>query len=280
MTHFLTLALTLSLSLAACADSKESIESTQQNAEVATAPEAVAAPSVVDPLAIEPVAPLAEADLAEYVRTIEPQKARNGELRISSAQLSTPAAAKMLLERLSSERDSESVKKALVIALPRTQGDYASGAVALLKTEKSSDLRAALVDSMRLAKDADSALKGLSIGLADSSAQVRSRAAYNLGHRTDGLALEDELLAALSDSDAGVQSAAAKALGHLESSKGFAELEALLGSRSADVRLESLRAMGRIDAERASELSQLAELGADDDARVRTAAGKVTARAY
>ena len=280
MTHFLTLALTLSLSLAACADSKESVESAQQSAEVVTTPKAVAAPSVVDPLALVPEAPMAEADLAEYVRTIEPIKARNGELRISSPQLSTPAAAKMLLERLSSERDSERVKKALVIALPRTQGDYASGAVALLKTEKSSDLRAALVDSMLLAKDADSALKGLSIGLADSSAEVRSRAAAALGRRADGLDREDELLAALGDSDAGVQSAAAKALGHLGSSKGFAQLEALLSSRSADVRLESLRAMGRIDAERASQLSQLAELGADDDGRVRTAAGKVTARAY
>lgn len=281
MTHFLTLALTLSLSLAACADSQDSVVSEEpQVAELATTPEAAAKATVADPLAASPEAPLAQADLARLVQTIEPLKARNGELRLSDAQLETPEAAKLLLTRLSKGRESEAARKALIIALPRTQGSYASGAVALLKTEKSSDLRAALVDSMRLAKDADSALAGLSIGLADTSAQVRSRAAYNLGRRADGLSREDELLAALGDSDAGVQSAAAKALGQLGSSNAFDEVAGLLSSRSADLRLESLRALGRIDAERASTLGQLNELASDDDERVRTAAAKVTARAY
>ena len=280
MTHFLTLALTLSLSLAACADSQTQSQSEPQNAALASAPQAAPAKAVADNLAIHAQAPLSQTDLATLVQTIEPQKARNGELRFSDAQLDTPAAAKLLLERLSNGRESEPVKQALVRALPRTRGDYASGAVALLKSEKSSELRAALVDSMRLSKDASQALAGLRIGLADSSATVRSRAAYNLGRRADGLNLEDEILAALGDSDAGVQSAAAKSLGQLGSAKAFDEVATLLTSRSADVRLESLRALGRIDGERASQLPQLAELGADSDERVRTAAGKVTARAY
>jgi HEAT repeat protein len=235
---------------------------------------------VADKLAASAEAPLASADLAELVRTIEPQKARNGSLRFSDAQLDTPAAAKLLLERLSSGRDSEAVRSALVIALPRTQGDYASGLLPLLKTEKSDALRADLVDAMRLAKDSASALEGLKLGLADSSESVRTRAAYNLGRRADGLALVDDLLAALRDSEASVQSASARALGQLGSTKGFDEVAGLLASRSADVRLESLRALGRMDAERASQLTQLTELAADSDERVRTAAAKVQTQAY
>ncbi len=276
MTHFLTLALTLSLSLAACADSN--VEESQ--VELASAPKAHPAKVVVDKLATHAQAPLIEADLAELVRTIQPLKSRNGELRFSDAQLDTPEAAKLLLERLSNGRESEAVRHAIVIALPRTQGSYASETLALLKTEKSSKLRAALVDSMRLANDSANAIAGLGLGLADSSAEVRSRAAYNLGRRADGLALQGQLVEALRDSDAGVQSAAAKALGQLNSSEGWVEVEALLGSRNADVRLESLRALGRMDAERASQLGALAELSGDSDERVRTAAAKVTARAY
>lgn len=277
MTRFLTLALTLALSVAACADSQRSNE--PESTELVATDKAVPTLATIDSLAIAAEPALAAADLAELVRTIEPQKARNGSLRFSDAQLDTPAAAALLLERLNT-RESEAVRKALIIALPRTQGDYASGALALLETEKSSDLRAALVDTMRLATDAGAALQGLELGLADSDAKVRARAAYNIGRRIDGLDLESELLTALDDNDADVQSASARALGQLGSTQSFDKVATLLGSRYADVRLESLRALGRISAERAAQLTELPTLALDTDERVRTATGKVQAQAY
>ena len=273
MSRFLTLALTLSFSFAGCADSPSDESAKRVSPVAATAKTA----PVQAPVAS---AELASDELVALVQSIEPQKARNGGLRFSDPALDTPAAAPLLLARLRSGSESESVKEALALALPRTRGDYAAGALELLQTEKSSVMRAALIDAMRLSTDSDSALQALAIGLSDSSADVRSRAAFNLGRRSDGLALADELVHALNDSDALVQSRTARALGQLGSKQGFDEVAALLGSRDADVRLESLRALGRMDAMRASEMAELPTLANDADERIRNAAEKVMRRAY
>ena len=112
MTHFLTLAITLSLAIAACADSHPSGEpasNSPQSTELVATPKAVPAVATVDSLAAAAKAPLAPAELAELVRSIEPHKTRNGGLRFSDPQLDTPAAAKLRLKRLQSAHESEAV---------------------------------------------------------------------------------------------------------------------------------------------------------------------------
>jgi HEAT repeat protein len=272
MSRFLTLALALPLSLAACSDS-----STPENA-----PETVAkaAPSAQAETPAPEAPALANAELAELVRTIEPKVARNGSLRFSDENLVQPAAAPLLLARLQSGADSEAIRHALIIALPQTQGEYAAEAVSVLKNERSEMLRAALVDSMRLAGDSKAALEGLALGMADSAPAVRIRAAFAIGRRADGLDLGDRLVAALSDSDVELQATAARALGNLGAVKAFDSLAPLTQSRDADVRLESLRALGRVDADRAAALPELAKLTQDSDERIRTAATKVANKGY
>ena len=274
MNRLITLALTLPLSLAAvaCADSQSSEPGTEQNVAKATAVQTEQAPAA-DPVVAGP-------ELAALVQSIQPAKARNGSLRFSDEALVQPAAAPLLLARLQSGNESEAVRAALITALPQTQGDYAAEALTMLKAERSETLRVALVNSMRLANDSAAALEGLGQGMADSSTQVRIRAAFAIGRRADGLALTDTLVTALSDSDTELQATAARALGNLGAAAAFDKVAPLISSRDADVRLESLRALGRMDAGRAAALPQLATLAQDSDERIRTAAAKVAAKAY
>jgi len=274
MSRFLILALALPLSLAACSDSSTPESAPETVAKAAPAPASAQTETA-------PEAPaLASAELAELIRTMEPQVARNGGLRFSDQNLVQPAAAPLLLARLQSGADSEAIRSALIIALPQTQGEYAAEAVALLKNERSEMLRAALVDSLRLAGDSKAALEGLALGMVDSAPAVRTRAAFAIGRRADGLDLSNLLVAALSDSNVELQATAARALGNLGAVKTFDSLAPLTQSRDADVRLESLRALGRVDADRAAALPELAKLAQDSDERIRTAATKVANKAY
>ncbi len=273
MSRFLTLALALPLILTACNDASTSDTASKTEA-------AIIAQTQTEQAATESANTLASTDLAELVRTIEPQLARNGSLRFSDEKLVQPAAAPLLLARLQSAGDDEATRHALIVALPQTQGDYAAEAVSMLRNERSETLRAALVDSLRLAKDGKAALEGLALGMSDAAASVRIRAAFAIGRRADGLDLSDALVAALSDSNSELQATAARALGNLGASKAFDNLASLTQSRDADVRLESLRALARVDADRAAVLPGLSKFTQDSDERIRTAATKVANKAY
>tara|TARA_R110002096_G_scaffold436021_1_gene665159 strand:- start:7447 stop:8280 length:834 start_codon:yes stop_codon:yes gene_type:complete len=277
MSRFLTLALALPLCLTACNNASNS--ETGSETEVTAAAKAVPSQAAQDE-AEEASAALAPADLAELVRTTLPKTARNGSLRFSDENLVTPAAAPLLLARLQSAGETEAVRHALIVALPQTQGDYAAQAVTLLKSERSEVLRAALVDSMRLAKDSTAALEGLALGMSDSATAVKIRAAFAIGRRADGAALSDALVAALADTDAELQATAARALGNVGDAKAFDSLAQLTQSGEADVRLEALRALARVDADRAAALPGLDKLAQDSDERVRAAAAKVANKAY
>lgn len=274
--HALALALGL-CTASACYDTKtESTASELSSSKPSQSPTAPTADSIEAAMLPQ----LNAAELTPIVATIAPQKARNGDLRFSDARLDTPAAAPLLIDRLQQGRDDDATKQALILALPRTQGSYAAEALELFKVESSETLRTALIDSMRLAKDAGPALQALELGLADSSAQVRARAAFNIGRRIDGMALVDSLTASISDSDASVQTAAARALGQLGASQAFDAVMPLLQSRSVEARLESVRALARMDGARAAALPAIAALSADSDERVRTAVAKAQAGAY
>ena len=88
------------------------------------------------------------------------------------------------------------------------------------------------------------------------------------------------MVAALADSDAELQATAARALGNVGDAKAFDSLAQLTQSGEADVRLEALRALARVDADRATTLPGLDKLAQDSDERVRAAAAKVANKAY
>lgn len=224
--------------------------------------------------------PLSGTELAEFIDNAEPAIARDKSLRFSDARLVNKEAAPLLAARLRDSQDKPEVKHALILALPKTKGQYAQTVLDLLQSEPDNSLRVDLVDSLRLSTEPVLALKGLKLALTDKSPAVRTRAVFAIGRRPDGASLGALLITALSDSSPKVQSQSARALGNLSISEGFEALLPLLSHREATVRLEVLRAMARIDGERAASLSELGTLENDLDSRVRTAAAKVLAKAY
>ncbi len=218
--------------------------------------------------------------LATLVRKIAPVKARDGRLLFSDARLQTPQAAALLTQRLLSGSDSEPIRRALIAALPKTQGRYAQTVLSLLPAEKSPLVRADLIDSLRLSKEGVLTLKSLRLGMQDTSAIVRSRAAYTIAHRPDGKELSSVLLKGISDKDASVQAHSARALGYLGVTTAFDAVLPLLQSGSADVRLEALRALARMDKQRAATLTALETLATDRDSRIQTAVVKTRKQAY
>lgn len=219
-------------------------------------------------------------EIAQHVRTMRPKITRSGSIRFIDKHLDLPAAAEALMARLSRTGESEEIRAALATALARTGGDYATASIALLKSESSQAVRQALIGAIARVEDEGQALEGLKLGMEDKSAAVRAFAANAIGHHGSGLALQQLLTKGLSDRDLSVRIKSARALGILAATDAFDATRALVTDRSAELRLESLRALGRMDKARAATLAELDTLLHDSDARVRLAASKVRARAY
>ncbi|MBL4632841.1 MAG: HEAT repeat domain-containing protein [Kofleriaceae bacterium] len=287
MSHFKRIlpSLVLAAALASCADTaedtspSEALESLSGPGTPTVVTETADESNTKQPL-LHLSEELSETELADRISSMQPSIARDRSLRFSDPQLLRADAAPLLLTRLRNGDDKSEVKHALIAALPKTKGQYAQAVLDLLQSEESAELRADLADSLRLSTESTLALAGLKLAATDSSSTVRQRALYAIGHRKDGANLTGVLLQALRDSDASVHSASAKALGNLQITEAFAPLQAGLSNRSADVRLETLRAMARIDGNRAANLSELTTLAEDSDARVRTAAAKASAHGY
>lgn len=156
--------------------------------------------------------------------------------------------------------------------------DDPAGTLARLAGEPEGPTRRDLVTALRRAPAAR-ALPVLRTGLASPDPAVRAAAALASGRRFDGETLADLLLpTALDDADPKVRLAATRSLGLLRVPEAFAPLQVNLSHKSADVRLVTLRALARIDAERAAELPELARLQLDADARIADSATKVARR--
>ncbi len=212
----------------------------------------------------------------EHVMSVEPKRTRSGFLRLVGPELEDPSAAPVLLHRYLSAGESPEVKAAVVAALVRTNGSYASVLGDLLKTEPDALVRVGMVSSLRRVPGPE-AIAAIEVGLADADPQVRMTAANVAGRHTDGASLAAPLIAALDDLPE-VQLAASRSLGYLHVESATAALTELLASTDAEVRLSSLQAIDRIDPGYAEGLSQLSVLAADDDAKVARAAQKITAR--
>lgn len=222
--------------------------------------------------AAERDAPAAVAEL----RALAPATTRDGRPRFGSAALDRPEAAAILLDRLSAEPDPQ-LRAALVDALPRTGGPYAAALVGMLPREADAQVRIAIVSTLRRAAP-EPALAGLKRALADPDPGVRSAAAEVASRRRDGDTLADPLIAALSDPAVDVRIAATRSLGALAVASAFAPLQPHLSHESAELRLHTLRALGRIDRDRTAALPELARLAADPDPRVAAAAGELRRR--
>jgi HEAT repeat protein len=212
------------------------------------------------------------------MRSLQPRATRAGFPRFTGPLVRDPNAAPILLDRYLNGNEPIEVRAALIEALSRTTGEYGAALVDLYGREQDARVREAMMSALRTAKDADSALALLGLGLSDRDPVVRAEAARMVARRKDGGRLSSELIAAAGDGDATVQVEAMRALGAHKIAAAKEALTGELESTSADVRLNALRALGRIDEAYAAALPEVETLAKDSDARVAKVAAKLSAK--
>jgi hypothetical protein len=219
-----------------------------------------------------------QGSLEDRIMALQPQKTRAGWLRFTDPIIHDEAAAAILLERLVAGDDPPLVRAALAEAVGRTGGDYAAAVSELIPTEADARVREMLVGTLGRQAPGAEAHAGLTAGLQDDDAAVRGAAARTLAARSDGAVLAEGLLGLLADPEPAVRADAARSLGVLEVEAAKAPLVELLADADAEVRLQGLRALDRIDPAYATSLGELASLEQDGDARVQRLATKIRQR--
>jgi HEAT repeat protein len=205
---------------------------------------------------------------------LAPTTTRAGFVRFTSDAIHDPRAASVFLDRLVRGGDSEEVRSALVEALPRTGGAFGDALVELYGSETSAIVRSAYLFAARRAPATD-ALALVKRGLADGASTVQAEAARTAAAHASGKQLAAELRAALHAGDPAVRSEVARTLGILGVAGARDELVGLLTDASGDVRLESLRAIERIEPGFAATLP-LDRLANDSDPRVVALVARLT----
>ncbi len=208
---------------------------------------------------------------------LQPAPTRAGMLRFRGDLIRSPDAAAILLHRLTTKSESTEVRAAIVEALPRTGADVGTVVADLMTTETDAVVREMMADTLWRAPS-DASVVALKRALADASPGVRAAAARSAARHDKGTELSSELVAALGDPDDATRLAAIAAVGALKIDTAKEPLAAMLRDDEADVRLASLRALGRVDAEYAASRPELAALQADTDTRVVTAANALAAQ--
>ncbi len=202
------------------------------------------------------------------LRTLAPRRTRASTLRMMHPLLRDTLAASVLLDRLVNTRLDDATRAAMIEALPRTGGLYADAVVDLFDGETSARVRAAMIATLIRAEPTLAAL-GLARGLRDVNAGVRAEAARAVGRHRRGDLLSAELLPLLRDSDSAVRAQAARSFGLRRIVGALDKLAPLADDPTANVRLEALRAMRRIDPGFARRVPAVHRLRTDTDPRVR-----------
>lgn len=199
------------------------------------------------------------------------ERTRAGFLRFPGGPVLDPAVGPVLLERYVHGQEPSEVQKALLDALVRSEADWDEAVTGLLPSEPQSDVRASLVFALRKV-GTPAALQGLELALKDPSSLVRAEAARSIGRNPEGQTLVPALTAAMGDSSSEVRAMAARSLGWLRASEAWDPLLVALSDPEADVRLQALHALDRLDRQRLAPSPELGRLLKDPDEKVRLAA--------
>lgn len=192
---------------------------------------------------------------------------------LALAQLDHPDAIVLLADRLHRNVDHGELRVAVARAFVARGHELPEIVAGLYDLESDPAVQATLLYGLARAP-ADLALPRIADGLAAADARLRLEAAVVAGTHADAAALAPQLIDALSDGDADVRGRAARALGRHQVADAWAPLQDRLADAQPLVRLQALRALQAIDADRAAALPQLRTLAADPDPRVaRAAAG-------
>jgi HEAT repeat protein len=214
---------------------------------------------------------------AERVSSMGGVLTRNGQLRLVDPELRVAAAGPHLVARLMEGKDDPAVRVALVDALALVDADWGAAMAGLIRTEADASVRAVLAASLRRAA-AEDAWAGLSTAATDTSADVRAAALRTMGGREDSARYSALILVALQDEASTVRAAAARAVGWVALTDGWEALLPLLADPDADVRLQALGALERLDRRQAAGAPGVRALAEDPDARVARAAQRILER--
>lgn len=110
------------------------------------------------------------------------------------------------------------------------------------------------------------AQKGFVFAFADPDPLVRQAAVVASSRHSSAQLYVAQWITLLVDADPGVRAKSARSLGWY--GKGYIQLRPLLADNSAEVRLQALRAMEKIDADATGALPEIHQLAQDSDSRV------------
>jgi hypothetical protein len=206
----------------------------------------------------------------DALMSLEPMPTRADTLRFRGDLVRDPAAAAVLLHRLTTGHEDAAVRAAIVEALPRTGADVGSAIAELLALESDAGVREVMVATLWRAPG-DAGLAGLRRGMNDAEPAVRAAAVQAAARHARGSELGAELVAALAHADAATRMQAIRAVGALKVDAAKAGLVGLLAEDDAKVRASSVRALGRIDASWAAAQPAVQALSGDEDPGVSRA---------
>jgi len=220
------------------------------------------------------------AEARAFLETAKPVSTRAGHLRFTAQEIADPQATAIFAARLATPETPQELRLALAEVLHRSGGDWSAAILAQLAVEHDPEVRGILVSTLAKAPEG-AALVGLQRGLVDPAGEVR-RAACELAGWAPAAgrdsSVEAPLRAALGDDEARVRAAASRAFGLLGERDHFDAVMSGLVDDDAEVRLQTLRALERLDRDRAAALAEVASLAAEgSDPRVKRAASKLRA---
>ncbi len=209
--------------------------------------------------------------LAMLVWSSAPSPYRGRLLRFADTRLVAPGAAGPLLARLLHGKEPADVRVALAAAITHTGPAWPPLMADLLAEEADVMVRVMFVDGAAHAPSADVA--GIvRLGAADAAGPVRAAAARSAAYAHPASSVADLVLAALNDPEAEVRAEGARSAGWLKLEAGWSPLVARLADTDAQVRLQALRALQKLDPVRAASLAEVRSLRSDTDSRVQRAA--------
>ena len=156
------------------------------------------------------------------------------------------------------------MRLAVVDALPTTGGDWQEGAAALVGIDADPRVRKKLVEVMRYTAWPHN-IDGLRMAFTDEVATVRVAAARTTGFVRDGAGLYNERMNGSFDDDWDMRAASVQALGQLRAAAARDRLVGMLADDRAEVRLQVLVALDRIDPEGLRRLPELERLARERD---------------
>jgi HEAT repeat protein len=213
----------------------------------------------------------AHPEIAARVDGMVPIENRAGMLFFPGRDLVDPSAQILIQDRLLEGADTEAVRVALAYAL-----DGAHRLPWAVISAQPAAVRRALLSGYKKAGHAD-AQAVFAGALADASVQVRMEAARLIGYRSDLVSpvLSAGLHRALADASPEVRSFSVRAMSWRAEDGGFDAIRPLLNDPSAGVRGAAVRALGKLDLDRAVSLEALQALASDNYPKVSRAVRRV-----